>query len=229
MANGNSWWNEVEAIIEARSLLKHPFYQAWQKGELTLEDLRDYAKQYYPHVAAFPRYVSAVHSNTSDAAAADMLLDNLIEEQRGEGGHPGLWLKFAEAVGNRREDVVAAAPTPNTAACVKTFAELSRGANPLSGLSALYAYESQIPAVSATKRQGLDAFYGLRGDDAHAFFRVHQGADVWHSSVERDAIQRLAVTEADRELVKSSVAAACDAVWRLLDGVVESRGLCAAC
>jgi pyrroloquinoline-quinone synthase len=227
MTNVNGWWNEIEAIIEARSLLKHPFYQAWQKGELTVDDLRDYAKQYYPHVAAFPRYVSAVHSNTVDADARGMLLDNLIEEERGEGGHPGLWLNFAEAVGNRREDVTSAAPTPKTAACVKTFTELSRNPNPLAGMAALYAYESQIPAVSATKRLGLESFYGLRGDDAHAFFRVHQQADVWHSQVERDMISRLAVTDADRALVKSSVAAACDAVWELLDGVVESRGLCA--
>jgi len=228
MANGG-WWHEVEAIIERRSLLKHPFYQAWQKGELTREDLRDYAKQYYPHVAAFPRYVSAVHSNCADADARAALLDNLIEEERGEGGHPGLWLNFAESVGNDRADVASAAPTEKTAACVETFAALSRRANPLAGLSALYAYESQIPAISNTKRQGLESFYGLRGDDAHAFFRVHQQADVWHSQVEREAIERLAVTAEDRELVKSSVAAACDAVWSLLDGVVESRGLCTTC
>jgi pyrroloquinoline-quinone synthase len=229
MTNGTGWWSEVEAIIEKRSLLKHPFYQAWQKGELTLEDLRDYAKQYYPHVAHFPRYVSAVHSNASDAAARSMLLDNLIEEERGEGGHPGLWLNFAEAVGNRREDVASALPAPKAADCVATFTALSRHHDPLAGLAALYAYESQIPAISATKRLGLDSFYGLREDDAHGFFRVHQQADVWHSQVERETIQRLAVSESDRALVKSSVAAACDAVWGLLDGVVESRGLCTAC
>jgi len=229
MANGNGWWNEVEAIIEAKSLLKHPFYQAWQKGELTLEDLRDYAKQYYPHVAAFPRYVSAVHSNCADSSVCSMLLDNLIEEERGDGGHPALWLNFAESVGNRREDVASAAATPKTAACVETFTALARAENPLAGLAALYSYESQIPQVAATKRQGLDAFYGLRGDDAHAFFRVHQTADVWHSQVERETIERLAVTEEDRALVKSSVAAACDAVWGLLDGVVESRAICTTC
>jgi pyrroloquinoline-quinone synthase len=229
MTNVTGWWSDVEAIIQERSLLKHPFYQAWQKGELTSEDLRDYAKQYYPHVAAFPRYVSAVHSNTEDAAARAVLLDNLIEEERGEGGHPSLWLNFAEAVGNRRDDVTSAAPTAKTADCVSTFTALSRHHNPLAGLAALYAYESQIPAIAATKRLGLDSFYGLRGDDAHSFFRVHQSADVWHSQVERETIQRLAVTESDRVLVKTSVKSACDAVWSLLDGVMESRGLCAAC
>jgi len=229
MANVGGWWRDVEAIIEERLLLKHPFYQAWQKGALTLEDLAEYARQYYPHVAAFPRYVSAVHSNCADAAARGVLLDNLIEEERGSGGHPELWLRFAEAVGAPRAEVLAAEPVPAAAACVSSFIKLTRDENPLVGLAALYAYESQIPAVAATKRSGLNDFYGLTGDDAHAFFRVHQDADVWHSQVERETIQRLAVTDEDRELVKSSVAAACDAVNRLLDGVVESRGICAAC
>ncbi len=29
----------VDRLIEERSLLKHPFYQAWQRGELTMDAL----------------------------------------------------------------------------------------------------------------------------------------------------------------------------------------------
>jgi pyrroloquinoline-quinone synthase len=50
--------NEVDRLIEERSLLKHPFYQAWQRGELTLDTLCAYTAQYYHHVLAFPQYVS---------------------------------------------------------------------------------------------------------------------------------------------------------------------------
>ena len=58
-----AWWREVEAVLEAKSLLKHPFYQAWTMGTLTREDLAHYAQQYYQQEARFPRYLSAVHSN----------------------------------------------------------------------------------------------------------------------------------------------------------------------
>ena len=228
MADQN-WWKEVEAIIEKHSLLKHEFYQAWQKGMLSLEDLNYYARQYYPHVAAFPRYVSATHSNTTDAAARQMLLENLIEEERGEVNHPELWLRFAEGVGATREEVLAEHPRPETKACVDAFMGLARNEDSLAGMSALFAYESQIPAVSATKRQGLREFYGIADERSHSFFRVHQEADVWHSQVERETIERLADTAEKRELVKRSVETACKAVSGLLDGVVAERKItCAA-
>ncbi|MBI3547977.1 MAG: CADD family putative folate metabolism protein [Elusimicrobia bacterium] len=217
------WWRDVEAIIEENSLLKHPFYQAWQKGMLSIEDLRYYARQYYPHVAHFPRYVSATHSNTADADVRRMLLENLIEEERGEANHPELWLRFAEGLGEDRKAVLAADVQPETARCVDTFMSLSKDADALKGLSALYAYESQIPAVSRTKMQGLGEFYGIKDDRTQSFFKVHEAADVWHSQTEREAIERLADTPEKRETVKRSVEASCKAVWELLDGVVEAR------
>ena len=45
----------LDLMIAERSLLKHPFYQAWTAGTLSIERLQNYAVQYYPHVAAFPR------------------------------------------------------------------------------------------------------------------------------------------------------------------------------
>ena len=45
-------------------LLKHPFYQVyWNEGKLTREIIKDYAEQYYQHVKAFPRYISATRTS----------------------------------------------------------------------------------------------------------------------------------------------------------------------
>jgi len=227
--NDTAWWKEVEAVIESKSLLKHPFYRAWQAGELTLENLRDYARQYYAHVAAFPRYVSGAHSGCEDLKTRQVLLENLIEEERGDNNHPELWLRFAEGVGASRESVKAAEPRPETKACVDAFLELTRGEDTAAALGALYAYESQIPAVSDTKIQGLEAFYGLKDARSQEFFRVHKDADVWHSQVERDAIEKLARTPERRAAVVESVRRSCDAVWKLLDGVCEAQGICTTC
>jgi pyrroloquinoline-quinone synthase len=48
----------LNATIEAKHLLKHPFYVAWTKGELNLTDLQLYAQRYFAHVLAFPTYLS---------------------------------------------------------------------------------------------------------------------------------------------------------------------------
>lgn len=63
----------VDAAVEQRSMLSHPFYQAWEQGALTKDALKAYAKQYFHHVEAFPRAVSAVHANCPDAAGRRLL------------------------------------------------------------------------------------------------------------------------------------------------------------
>jgi pyrroloquinoline quinone (PQQ) biosynthesis protein C len=82
--------DEVRLITDERNLLKHPFYQPWQKGELTLDALRGYAAQYYPHVLAFPQYVSTAHAICPDRRDRQELLENLIEEERGDEIHPAV-------------------------------------------------------------------------------------------------------------------------------------------
>src|SRR6185436_9263330 len=89
--------SEFESALSAAvlefSMLKHPFYVAWSEGKLTKEILGEYAKQYYAHVKAFPTYVSGVHSQCEDVSIRQQLLENLIEEERGEDNHPELWLR----------------------------------------------------------------------------------------------------------------------------------------
>src|SRR5205823_13657986 len=43
----------LDNFIRERSILQHPFYRAWQRGELTSDQLATYSRVYYPHVAAF--------------------------------------------------------------------------------------------------------------------------------------------------------------------------------
>ena len=80
----------IDAQVARQSLLLHPFYQCWTRGELPAEALRDYAAQYYHHVAAFPTYLSALHSHTSDQTVRRHILTNLIDEEAGSPNHPEL-------------------------------------------------------------------------------------------------------------------------------------------
>ena len=67
-----------------------------------LDDLRAYARQYFHHVEAFPRAVSAVHSACPDREGRRMLAENLAEEEGIEAGkqdHATLWLMFACGLG----------------------------------------------------------------------------------------------------------------------------------
>src|SRR4051812_20670897 len=98
----------IDTRVAERAMLKHPFYRAWTEGRLPLDTLRDYARQYFHHVEAFPRAVSAVHSACPDPNGRRMLAENLAEEEGVESGkqdHATLWLMVAGGVGESEEGV----------------------------------------------------------------------------------------------------------------------------
>ena len=183
----------IDSKVAERAMLSHPFYQAWTEGRLPLDTLRAYARQYFHHVEAFPRAVSAVHSACPDRNGRRMLAENLAEEEGVEAGkqdHASLWLMFASGLGERDDAVRAQRLNPETQALIDTFRKLSRRSY-ASGLGALYAYESQFPAVASAKIEGLIDRYGIADEATLRFFRVHQSADVEHSSVCRALLDRL--------------------------------------
>src|ERR1700719_347786 len=111
----------LDSMIAERSLLKHPFYQAWTAGTLSIERLQNYAVQYYPHVAAFSRYLSAIRSRCADIATRQELLENLVDEERGAENHPELWLRFAEAIGIPRDRVLDSTTSASSTGLVDEF------------------------------------------------------------------------------------------------------------
>lgn len=145
----------LDNYIQERRLLMHPFYQSWNAGTLSLRALQEYSKQYYRHVEAFPTYLSAVPANCPSLPIRQHLLENLIDEERGTENHPELWLRFAEALGVQRDDVLSAASLPETTALVQTFRTLTRDSSYLAGIAALLAYETQVPEVAEAKSAGL--------------------------------------------------------------------------
>jgi len=217
----------LDRLVAEKHLLKHPFYVLWTQGRLTRENLKEYAISYYPHVAAFPRYVSGVHAGCEDAALRQELLENLIEEERGEENHPALWRRFAVALGARPSELDTQARTPEVADAIGEFSDTTRRGSVAEGLAALYAYESQIPEIAKTKREGLAAFYGVDDAEAIRFFTVHEKADVWHRQVEREALGRVAESDEDRERALAAAGRCLDALNRALDGVMRENTLAA--
>jgi pyrroloquinoline-quinone synthase len=223
-------WNNVDAAVEEKSLLKHPFYQAWSAGELTLEDLRYYAGQYFHLESLFPRLLSRVHSATEDTQMRKVLRENLNDEEAGDDNHRELWLRFADSIGADRNEIEAGRPNAKTQQAMEQLKKLAANENPAVGLGALYGYESQQPKVAETKISGLQAFYGINDERGLSFFKTHQEMDKWHAAQEKEALER---SGADTAVVSTAAAQACDALNTFLDGVDEAtrqkRGACASC
>jgi pyrroloquinoline-quinone synthase len=219
MAHRSELIAQLNTMVAERSLLEHPFYRQWSAGGLSLERLRNYAAQYYRHVEAFPRYISALHSRCGDLETRQALLDNLIDEERGSENHPELWLRFAEGLGAAREEVLKAAPAPATQSLVETFSRLAREGSLVSGLAALYVYESQIPAVAATKIEGLKQFYGITDERSLSFFTVHEQADVFHARTTARLLEAHCPSTEQEQAALQGADAALTALWEMLDSV----------
>jgi pyrroloquinoline-quinone synthase len=215
----NETIESLKSLSAEMSLLKHPFYQEWTAGTLTADRLRNYAVQYYRHVAAFPRYLSGLHARCDDLETRQLLLENLIDEERGPDNHPELWLRFASALGLKRDEVLAASPLPATNALIDTFTHLSRDLPPAAGLAALYVYESQVAEVAAAKIEGLRRFYGVEDDAGVEFFTTHREADPYHADAIARLIERHYSNHDDRAVAIEAARAALRAVWDLLNCV----------
>lgn len=215
----------IDSKVAERAMLKHPFYEAWTEGRLPLDTLRAYARQYFHHVEAFPRAVSAVHSACPNRDGRRMLAENLAEEEGLEAGkqdHASLWLMFACGLGESEEGVRRQQLNPETQALIDTFRKLSRQSY-AAGLGALYAYESQFPGVASAKIEGLIERYGIADEETLRFFRVHESADVEHSSACRKLLDRLSPDEQAEAVAASAELAG--ALWTFLSGVEAKASL----
>jgi pyrroloquinoline-quinone synthase len=211
-----SFSQELLSIVAENHLLKHPFYQDWNHGKLTRETLQTYARQYYHHVAAFPRYLSATHSQCAEIEGRQVLLENLVDEEKGSENHPELWLRFAESVGENRENVKNETLFSKTEELIETFMNFSRSSY-AEGLGALFAYESQVPEVAASKIEGLQKFYKVTSQEGLKFFDVHLKADVYHTEAVSELLEKL--TPEEKIKAKNATVVASKALWGFLDGI----------
>ncbi len=220
----NTHLDSIDRQIAAKHLLTHPFYLAWTRGELSVAALADYARQYYHHVAAFPTYLSAVHARCDDQSTRRQLLNNLVDEEGGSPNHPELWLQFAEALGVSKENVQSSEKWNETSHLIGTFRSVCSEGTTAEGLAALYAYESQIPAVSESKIDGLKKHYGFNEPESYRYFTVHIEADREHSAAER-ALLAKNIRPENSAGVTAAADRVLNALWELLSGVCRRHAI----
>ena len=213
---------ELNKKLDEYYLLNHSFYKSWNEGKLTREIIKDYAEQYYQHVKAFPRYISATHSLCEDIEKRKILLENLNDEENRDADHPKLWKNFAIAMGADSEKIEEVKADQFTKDLIDNFFKYGRSTY-AEGLASLYTYERQIPEIAETKIQGLKKFYGVNSKEGLEFFEVHKKADVYH----REECEKLLNGLSKEEQVAAEKAALSTAkyLWNFLSGIAIKHNL----
>jgi len=207
---------KIDAAIAEKNLLKHPFYQAWQAGNLSRESLQLYAAQYYRHVEAFPMHLRVLATRADETLKA-VVIENLADEEDPANPHPQLWRDFAAALGVTEEDITSSPSLPGTQNVVHTFRDICANRSIPEAVAALYAYEAQVPEIATTKIAGLKRFYGINDAKGTAYFAVHEQADNAHRAAWRSWLIENAYENEDQIL--ASTDEALSALWGALDAV----------
>tara|TARA_B100001093_G_scaffold36226_1_gene31106 strand:+ start:432 stop:1097 length:666 start_codon:yes stop_codon:yes gene_type:complete len=216
---------ELNKKLDQYHLLNHPFYKSWNEGKLTREIIKDYAEQYYQHVKAFPRYISATHSICDDIEKRKILLENLQDEENPNADHPKLWKNFALAMGADEDKIEDVKREWFTNDMIENFFHQARKSY-AEGLASLYTYERQIPEIAETKIRGLKNFYGVTSKEGLEFFEAHKAADVIH----RKECEKLLDALTEEEKVKAEKASMLTAryLWNFLSGMSTKHKIQAA-
>lgn len=206
----------LDALIQERHLLKHPFYQAWDEGTLSKESLQLYAGQYYQHVRAFPDNLEKL-AERAPMPLAGLVRENLAEELHSSAPHRLLWRQFAQALGVSESSIDAARPLPAIAALLDTFDEVAAHGTMAEAVAAFYSYESQVPGISARKIGGLRQSYQLGEPRGLAYFSIRREADARHRAAWRSWL--VSIPESDELGALCSAERTLRALWGVLDAV----------
>ena len=216
---------ELNQKLDQYHLLNHPFYKSWNEGKLTREIIKDYAEQYYQHVKAFPRYISATHSLCEDIEKRKILLENLNDEENRDADHPKLWKNFAIAMGADSEKIEEVKAEQFTKDLIDNFFKNGRSTY-AEGLASLYTYERQIPEIADTKIKGLKKFYGVNSKEGLEFFETHKKADVYH----RVECEKLldGLSKEEQSAAENAALSTAKYLWNFLSGIAAKHNLQAA-
>jgi pyrroloquinoline-quinone synthase len=208
----------MEDALKGRHSKIHPFTELWVEGKLSREQLGAWACQHYHYVGHFSEWLAALYSRTTHFDVQEFFLENMWEEEMGTR-HVDLLIRFAEACGYSRRDVVDAELLPGTAGIQGWCYQLAHGGHFVEAAAGLLVgLESQTPQIYARNTPPLREKYGFAEHEIE-FFTVHMVADVEHSERGYQIVERYATTAELQDLAVRTVRLASQMRWLYMSGI----------
>jgi pyrroloquinoline-quinone synthase len=214
----------VARIHARRTFGGHPLWHAIADGKLGRDQLQRFAVQFFLQVREFPRAVSAMHANCPFPEERMKLAESVYEEDTGRLSgcnqpHPELFIRFGEAIGLSRAEMIDGRPLPATRALIDWFELSTKQRSFIEAAAAInLAAEGQVPGAFGPMARRLQEHYGL-SRDAVAFWDIHEMADADHSDVGDHIVVHHATDAAIQARVRDALQHSLDAWWQFFDGI----------
>ncbi len=216
---------DLVARIQARRTFgSHPLWLEIADGKLSRQQLQRFAVQFFLQVREFPRAVSAMHANCPFPKVRIELAESVYEEETGRISgcnqpHPELFLRFGEAVGLSRSEMIDGRPLPATRALIDWFELSTKQRSFIEAAAAItLAAEGQVPGAFGPMARRLQENYGL-SREAVEFWDIHETADAEHSRVGDNIVVRHATDIVTQARVRDALQHSLDAWWQFFDGI----------
>ena len=185
---------------ERKALIHHPLWEALERGEARLEQLRAFALQGHWLVGHSLQLEALLLAHATDEAARTLLAGKLLSKQVFTVGDGNL-LRFGEALGLSSEDFENVEALPGCAALTTHFYYALARDGFLGMLTAITVSESVFIAICDRAGPALQRQLGLSDADV-AFFTLHDVLKDPVDHLEAQLIARSANTPEARALVK---------------------------
>lgn len=213
----------TDRIVRSAAANIGPFYERLLAGDLSIEGVREWIKQWYFDSRTFPAVIAQITASCTYFYDARQFMGANLAEELGEFNpareHPVLVRQLGRALGVTDEELEFAEPYPETLVYVEYRQHLVRDYHWLEALAAgSYAIELTIPGRFRQIARALKRQFKL-GDEALEVFRIHAGdeelelnygGDVKHAAEAANLIQKYAITAEMQERVRL-------AVWRSVE------------
>lgn len=215
--------------LRARAL-SHPLL--FRFADLTRDELRTFATQFYCFVELFPRYIGALIWTVPDERIRLVLADNLMDECGGSGRaanldlggtHPELFRCFTRALGVTDEALRETKPLPTTQHFLDEYRRLVLSGDSLEAAGA-FALGNEclatkwVPVIDGLRRRGeFD-------ERALSFFSTHLPSDTVHGSLLVTALLPHVISDQAWESVERGATAAVEARLVFWQGIEDSFG-----
>jgi len=211
-------------IQARRTFGSHPLWLELADGKLSTDQLKRFSVQFFLQVREFPRAVSAMHANCPFPDERIELAESVYEEETGRISgcnqpHPELFIRFGEAVGLTRAEMVEGRPLPATRSLIDWFELSTKQRSFIEAAAAInLAAEGQVPGAFGPMARRLQQHYGL-SREAVEFWDIHEMADAEHSDVGDHIVVHHATDSAIQARVRDALQHSLDAWWQFFDGI----------
>ena len=216
----------IDEIHSIRPFYEHPAWAGLIDGSFTLEQTREFARQFGIIPLHNHNYHGRLYVHCPDPKWREMIAEVVYEEGTGriyaDGvPHNQLYYNFGEGLGMSREDLGKPRYCSGAIAFKNYFQNMCERPF-LEGVSAhMLAGEAQGPGVFAGIAENLKQNLGL-DDKAVAFWVVHDVADDDHSGIGRQLLEEFATSDADRDRVLEVVQETVDMTFLMFDSMYEN-------